>query len=87
MANTRSAIKRWRQNARRNARNKPIRTYARRQVRSAHFAIDDGEDIEEAVRSAVSAVDRAVQKGVLHKNTAARRKSRLMRRANAAASP
>ncbi len=85
MANIESAKKRWRQNEKRNARNKPIRTRARRQMKEAHLAIVAGEGVGDAVRSAVQAVDNAVQKGIMHRNTAARRKSRLMRRANAAA--
>ncbi len=85
MANIESAKKRWRQNEKRNARNKPIRTRARRQMKEAQLAIVAGEGVDDAVRSAVRAVDNAVQKGIMHRNTAARRKSRLMRRANAAA--
>ncbi len=84
MPNIKSAEKRLRQSAVRQARNMPVRTRARSAVRAATTAIADGSaDRDEAVRQAVSALDRATQKGIIHPNAAARRKSRLMRRANA----
>ena len=74
-------------------RNKPVRTYARSSVRNALDAIDDAvdtqdwSDAEAAIQTAVSALDRAAQKGVVHANTAARRKSRLLRRFHAVQQP
>ena len=86
MANIKSAEKRWRQNIKRRARNRMVRSSARTYVRSAREAIEDGETQEstEAVRQAISALDRAVSKGVIHRNNAARRKSRLVQRLNKA---
>ena len=74
-------------------RNKPVRTYARSSVRNALDAIDDAvdtqdwSDAEAAIQTAVGALDRAAQKGVVHANTAARRKSRLLRRFHAVQQP
>ena len=80
-----SAIKRTRSNERKRVRNKVIRTRARSAVRSARETIADGSH-EEAVKStnaAVSALDRAAQKGTIHRGNAARRKSRLAKKLNA----
>ncbi|HEX9015907.1 MAG TPA: 30S ribosomal protein S20 [Chloroflexota bacterium] len=88
MANTKSAIKMIRVAARRAARNKPVRSEVKTLVKQARAEISGG-DMEKAqadVRVAVSALDKAVTKGVIHKNTAARRKSRLMKRLSKAAS-
>ncbi len=82
MANTKSAIKMIRVAARRAARNKPIRSEVKTLVKQARTEISGG-DMEKAqaeVRVAVSALDKAATKGVIHKNAAARRKSRLMKR-------
>lgn len=82
MANLKSAIKRNRQNKKRRLRNRIYRGNARTSVRKAKVAIDVGEvdAAREATMQAVSALDKAAQKGILHKNNAARRKSRLMKR-------
>lgn len=82
MANIKSAIKRNRQNKKRRLRNRIYRGNARTSVRKAKVAIDVGEvdAAREATMQAVSALDKAAQKGILHKNNAARRKSRLMKR-------
>lgn len=88
MANTKSAIKRARQNERRRVRNRIVRTSARTAVKKALTQIGetngqvDMSATVEAVRMAVSALDKAAQKGVIHRNNAARRKSRLMKRLN-----
>ena len=81
MANTRSAIKRIRSSARKRARNTLVRSSVRTAVKKANSAVQ-GESAEgaEAVKRAISELDRAASKGVIHKNNAARRKSRLMRR-------
>ncbi len=82
MANLRSAKKRIRQNVKRRMRNKYYRTRARSEVKSARQVIQDGErdSAVEAVHQAVSSLDQAASKGVIHKKNAARRKSRLMKR-------
>ncbi len=86
MANIRSQIKRNRQNERRRVRNKAVRSEIRTRTKTAVTAVDAGaEDATEATRAAVRRIDKAAAQGVIHKNQAANRKSRLMRRANAAA--
>lgn len=83
MANIKSQIKRNRQNLKRNQRNRSVRSEINTRTRTALDAIDDdAPDSEEAVRLAVQRIDKAAQKGVIHKNTAARNKSRLVRRLN-----
>ncbi len=85
MAHSRSALKRWRQNERRRIRNKAVRSGARTSVKKTITAIEvKAEDTGENIREAISALDRAAKKGVIHANNAARRKSRLMARLNAA---
>jgi small subunit ribosomal protein S20 len=82
---TRSAVKAWRKSEERRQRNRSTRSAAKTQVRSAAEAIAAApEESGEAVRVAVSSLDRAAQRGALHSNTVARRKSRLMRKQNAA---
>ncbi len=82
MANIKSAIKRNKQNEKQRLRNRVYRGSARSFVKKARLALETGdqESAEMAVRDAVSALDKAAQKGVLHKNNASRRKSRLMKR-------
>ena len=83
MANIKSQIKRNRQNLKRHQRNRSVRSEINTRTRTALDAInDDAEDSEEAVRLAIQRIDKAAQKGVLHKNTAARNKSRLVRKLN-----
>jgi small subunit ribosomal protein S20 len=82
VANIKSQIKRNRQNERRRLKNKSVRSEMRTRTKSAVSAIEAGtEDSVEAIRVAVRRIDRAAAKGVIHKNQAANRKSRLMRRA------
>lgn len=80
MANLKSAIKRIRQNEKRRLHNRFYRGRARTYVKKALEAIESGsqEEAGEAVQEAVSALDKAASKGIIHKNNAARRKSRLM---------
>jgi len=87
LANTRSAIKRIRQNATRRKRNHPVRSRTRTFLKKANVAISTGDSAEaqEAVRAAVSELDRAAQKGVIHRSKAARHKSRLMKKLNSLA--
>ncbi|MBP9675901.1 MAG: 30S ribosomal protein S20 [Anaerolineaceae bacterium] len=82
MANIKSAIKRNKQNEKRRQRNRVYRGQARTYVSRARVALN-GQDLqaaEAATLEAVAALDKAAQKGVIHKNNAARRKSRLMKR-------
>lgn len=86
MANTRSARKRIRQNEKRRLRNRAVRSAVRSSVKNAREALG-GKSAESttAVREAIRALDRAVTQGIIHRNTAARRKSALARRLNAPA--
>ena len=85
MAHTLSARKRVRQNERRNERNKPFRTRATRAVRDAREAIESGDaDAADRVRAAQAALDRAARRNIIHRNAAARSKSRLVRQLKAA---
>ena len=87
MANSKSAKKRIRVAERRRERNKPLRTEARTFVKKAEVAIASGDatEAEAATLKAISVLDRVADKGVIHKNNAARRKSRLMARYHAMA--
>jgi small subunit ribosomal protein S20 len=84
LANTKSAIKRLRSAERRRLRNRVFRGRARTAVNKARHLMEQGhtEEAQEAVRAAVVALDKAAQKGIIHKNNAARRKSRLMQQLN-----
>jgi small subunit ribosomal protein S20 len=84
LANKKSAIKRLRSADRRRLRNRVFRGGARTIVRKARQLMEAGreEEAREAVRRAASALDKAAEKGIIHKNNAARRKSRLMRQLN-----
>jgi small subunit ribosomal protein S20 len=82
MANIKSQIKRNRQNAKRADRNKAVRSELKTRTKAASAAVEAGaEDAPALLRAAVKRIDSAAAKGVIHKNAAARRKSRLMRRA------
>jgi small subunit ribosomal protein S20 len=79
MPNTKSAEKRARQGEKRYTRNRVYRSGARTAVKKARTLINTGNaEATEAVLKAVKALDVAAQKGVIHANNAARRKSRLM---------
>jgi small subunit ribosomal protein S20 len=88
MPNTVAAKKRMRQEQKRRAHNRSIKSAIRTQLTKARQSIAtptvSGEESLDAVRSAISSLDRAAKKGVIHKNNAARRKSRLMKQLNAA---
>ena len=81
MANLKSAIKRNRQNDKRRLHNRVYRGTARNFVRNARLAIESGDvDVaREATMKAVSALDKAAAKGIIHKNNSSRRKGRLMK--------
>jgi small subunit ribosomal protein S20 len=86
VANIKSQIKRNRQTVKRQARNKAVRSELRTRTKRAMVEIDAGaEDTEEALRLAIKRIDKAAAKGVIHKNQAANRKARLMKRAARAA--
>lgn len=81
MANTSSALKRMRQSERRRLRNRAVRSKVRTAVKNARAAFGDaGADARAAAADAIRALDKAVTKGVVHRNTAARKKSALARR-------
>ena len=86
MANIKSQIKRNRQNDKRHERNKAVKSELKTRARSAVTAAEAGADDTEAkVRMAIKRLDKAAAKGVIHKNQAARRKSRLLARVSEAA--
>lgn len=81
MANIKSQIKRNRQNEGRRLRNKSVRSEMRTRTKTAVTAAEAGADHAlDALRAAVKQIDKAAAHGVIHKNQAANRKSRLMRR-------
>ncbi|MEA2024396.1 MAG: 30S ribosomal protein S20 [Actinomycetota bacterium] len=82
MANIKSQEKRNRQTEKRHARNKAVRSELKTREKSALAAAEAGNaaEAEELLRTAQKQIDMATTKGVLHANTAARRKSRLTRR-------
>lgn len=82
MANIKSQIKRNRQNEKRRLRNKAVRSEMRTRTKAAVATAEAGsDDAAEALRIALRRIDKAAAKGVIHKNQAARRKSRLVKRA------
>lgn len=86
MANIKSAAKRARQNVKRREFNRYYRTSARSYVKKARAEIEANEleEAEQTVHAAIKALDKAAQKGIIKKNNAARRKSRLMKALNKA---
>jgi small subunit ribosomal protein S20 len=81
VANIKSQIKRNRQNEKRRLRNKSVRAEMRTRSKSAVAAAENGaDDADELLRLAVKRIDKAAAQGVIHKNTAANHKSRLVRR-------
>jgi small subunit ribosomal protein S20 len=78
VANTKSAMKRIRQNERRRLRNRAMRSKIRGSVKTARAA--EGAARPAAILEAIRVLDKAVSKGVIHHNTAARKKSALARR-------
>jgi small subunit ribosomal protein S20 len=82
MANIKSQMKRNRQNVKRSERNKAIRTELKTRTKAALAAAESGDAsaATKALQLAQKRIDTAVSKGVLPKNTAARRKARLTRR-------
>lgn len=81
MAHHKDALKRIRQTEKRTARNKSLRTFYRNQIKDVKAAVAEGKKdaAQTALAKALRAIDRAVAKNVLHRNTASRYKSRLTR--------
>jgi small subunit ribosomal protein S20 len=80
LANTKSAQKRIRSNERKHLRNQMYRSRVKTMIRKAEETIFAGQPSEEAIRTAMSTLDKAAVKGIIHKNNAARRKSRLAKK-------
>jgi small subunit ribosomal protein S20 len=87
VANIRSAIKRMRQAEKRRVRNAAVRSTVRTTLRSTRAALDarQAEEARDSLARTIRLLDKAVTKGVIHRNAAARRKSRLTRQLNALA--
>jgi small subunit ribosomal protein S20 len=87
MPNHKSAEKRVRQSEKRRVINRSNRSKVRTYIKKVHVALDSGksDEIQSVLPETISVIDKAVQKGVMHKNAAARYKSRLTLKANQAA--
>ena len=80
MANTRSAMKRIKQNEKRRLRNRAVRSTIRSSLKTARAAAaEKSPQSKEVVLEAIRVLDRAVSRGIIHRNTAARKKSALAR--------
>jgi small subunit ribosomal protein S20 len=87
VANIKSQKKRNRQNERRRERNKAVRTELKTRVKIANTAAEGGaDDATDLVQTAQRRLNKAAASGVIHKNQAARRTSRMMKRAHSASS-
>lgn len=86
MANHKSALKRWRQNEIRRMRNRIVKTQVKSSVKAVRLAVAEspGDAAVENLNQAKSTIARAAKKGVIHKNCAARKISRLTKAVNAA---
>ena len=83
MANTRSAIKRIKQNEKRRQRGRAARSFIRSSVKTARAAVTaKSPESRASVAEAIRTLDQAVTRGVMHRNTAARKKSALARQLN-----
>ena len=86
MANIKSQIKRNRTNERRRLANKAVRSELKTRRKNAVAGVEAGvDDAEALVRLAIKKIDKAAAKGIIHKNKAARDRSRLMKRVVATA--
>ncbi len=87
MANHKSAIKRAKQNETRRMRNKITKTQVKNAAKSVRRAVDEknAEAAAQALKETTSVIDKAAKNGVIHKNTASRKISRLSRLVNAVA--
>jgi small subunit ribosomal protein S20 len=85
LANTKSALKRIRIAEKRRERNTSYNSRVKTMLKKAEQTIASGTADVATITAAISTLDKAADKGVIHKNNAARRKSRLMKKANAVA--
>lgn len=83
LPNIQSAKKRVKVIATKTMRNKAINSDLKTNIKKANAAIETGDNSVEAVKTAIKKIDKAAAKGVLHKNTAARKKSALAKKLNA----
>ena len=80
MANIKSQIKRNRQNEKRRVRNQATRSEMKTRIKKARADVEAGADTsEESLRLAIKHIDKAASKGIIHRNNAARKKSRLVK--------
>jgi small subunit ribosomal protein S20 len=81
LANHKSALKRIRSSERKRLRNRTVRSTTRTIVKRARTTLQEGDadTARQAIHEAIRTLDKAVSKGVIHRNNAARRKSRLMK--------
>jgi|TARA_B100000959_G_scaffold271027_1_gene318683 small subunit ribosomal protein S20 len=84
VANIKSQIKRNRQNEKRRVRNRSVRAELRTRIKNVLTAADEGGASASDTAEAMKMIDKAAAKGIIHTNTASRRKSRLQKRLNAA---
>ncbi len=79
MANTKAAVKRARQSREQNLRNRRVKSHLKKTVKGFYQSVDagDAQAARDAYLAASRVIDKAASKGVIHKNTAARKKSRL----------
>jgi len=82
VANIKGQIKRNRQNEKRRVKNKGVRSEINSRVKSVITNAESGTTESEDLKLAIKKIDKAVAKKILHKNTAARKKSRLVKRLN-----
>ena len=80
MPNIKSVIKDVKKSRERHVRNIAVKSKIKTVIKKAHAAGE--EEVKQAVSAATSVIDKAAQKGIIHKNAAARRKSRLMKATN-----
>jgi len=85
LANTKSALKRIRITEKRRERNTSYNSRVKTLLKKAEQTIASGTADVAAITAAISTLDKAATKGVIHKNNAARRKSRLMKKVNGTA--
>jgi small subunit ribosomal protein S20 len=83
MANIKSQKKRNITNAKRHERNKAVKAEMKTRTKRVEATLGT-DDSDEAVRAAIKRIDSAASKGIIHKNAAARKKSRMMKKVNAA---
>jgi small subunit ribosomal protein S20 len=82
VANIKGQIKRNRQNEKRRTKNKGVRSEIGSRVKSVITNAESGNANSEDLRAAIKKIDKAVAKKIIHKNTAARKKSRLVKQLN-----